>query len=413
MDSSVPFIFYFNNKPMIYTVESYKQKVLEKVYDVYEIFKNFFGENHVDLQDIPDVTHLLPSRVPYDNLPSEDISDGVIASIKRRHSTDRYHIYVWWPRVTITNEHDKSIDIQDLYAQITIDINGCIPYENRGFLLNRSTYSSTQFSSRYMHSHIPSISSDHLSHFMTPCLGRGPINNTIMDLKNSYDEMVWMLFCEELSRYVTVESLAGVPYRKLEEVGASTLLTPYNRGYCKSDYHYIPRFNTLPNLTEMMKNFTKYYLQHGHLNLSFKDGEFVPGMPYFNFIVDISNSFIEWFNTESGEEGNTKYKLIDKGILRSAIVNNQKFYKNETLISPSDLALEGTLLFSFKGREIRLHIEQDVSQDERFEVIILDHNLAMYILYSIIEIINYRYTNEYYNREGSPTAATYQTVLYL
>ena len=398
---------------MIYTVESYKQKVLEKVYDVYEVFKNFFGENHVDLQDIPDVTHLLPSRVPYDNLPSEDISDRVIASVRRVHSTDRYHIYVWWPRVTITNEHDKSIDIQDLYAQITIDINGCIPYENRGFLLNRSTYSSTQFSSRYMHSHIPSISSDHLSHFMTPCLGRGPINNTIIDLKNNYDEMVWMLFCEELSRYVTVESLAGVPYRKLEELGASTLLTPYNRGYCKSDYHQIPRFNTLPNLTEMMKNFTKYYLKHGHLNLSFKDGEFVPGMPYFNFIVDISNSFIEWFNTESGEEGNTKYKLIDKGILRSAIVNNQKFYRNETLISPSDLALEGTLLFSFKGREIRLHIEQDVSQDERFEVIILDHNLAMYILYNIIEIINYRYTNEYYNREGSSTAATYQTVLYL
>ena len=157
----------------------------------------------------------------------------------------------------------------------------------------------------------------------------------------------------------------------------------------------------------------KYYLKHGHLNLSFKDGEFVPGMPYFNFIVDISNSFIEWFNTESGEEGNTKYRLMDRGVLRSAIVNNQKFYKNETLVSPSDLALEGTLLFSFKGREIRLHIEQDVSQDERFEVIILDHNLAMYILYSIIEIINYRYTNEYYNREGSSTAATYQTIFYL
>ena len=39
---------------MQYTINELKHKIFKDVYDVYEIFQNFFDEEHTDLQNIPD-----------------------------------------------------------------------------------------------------------------------------------------------------------------------------------------------------------------------------------------------------------------------------------------------------------------------------------------------------------------------
>ena len=72
----------------------------QEVCDIYEVFKNFFGEPYVDIQAKADSSY--------------------------------YLIYVWWPHVTVTNEYDQSVSIQDLYAKIEINNEGRIPFEFSG-----------------------------------------------------------------------------------------------------------------------------------------------------------------------------------------------------------------------------------------------------------------------------------------
>ena len=55
---------------------------------VYDIFKDFFGEENVDLQD--------------------------------------NYIIIHFPKVTVTNEHDRSIDITHLWVRVPVDTNGTI-----------------------------------------------------------------------------------------------------------------------------------------------------------------------------------------------------------------------------------------------------------------------------------------------
>ena len=392
---------------MNYTVNEFKHKVFEKVYEVYDIFKDFFGETHVDLQGIPSDREVIPADISLDNFPSTDISDGHVSAARHRYQEHKFQILVWWPLVTITNEHNKSTIVKDLYARVEITMEGRIPYETRGFKLNKSTYSAIQFRSHYVHSHVPPVSTSSLEQFQNPCLGRGPINNTIMDLKNGCEEALWMLFCQELSMYVTVESLTGGPYMRLEELGASTLLEEYK------DYH-TPSLSYRGYLQEfpMLKDFTKYYLENGHLALNYDNGSFTVGMSFFDYMIDISNAFIEWFN-----EHGTRYErgtLEGHRIIIQALAANQKFYRNTRATSIDRDSYEGRVLFKFKGHDVKLHIEGETDVDEMQTTTLLNVDIAMFILYNVLRTINYRYTNEHSKKRGSnTTSTTYQKVLYL
>jgi len=194
---------------MLYTISELRQKLFGPVYDVYEIFKNFYGEEFTDLQEMPSDEELSDMlRQFWDIQPmgtnSYELDDEDYATLKSRYDNTRAIIMVWWPSVTVSNENDRSILIHDLYARVDITPDGRIPYEMTGFKLNRTTFTDVQFESGYIHSHVPSRCG--LPNFQNPCLGRGPIRNTIADLKNNYEEALWMLFCQELSLYVTVES---------------------------------------------------------------------------------------------------------------------------------------------------------------------------------------------------------------
>ena len=119
-------------------------------------------------------------------------------------------ILVHFPHVRITNEHDRYVDINHLWAKIKITSEGTM---NGNFTLNRSEYQAIHFMSNYMHSHVSSIPRDDLTRFMSPCTGDGPINSTISSLYREFDSDLWQLFCLELSKYVTVESISGRPWR--------------------------------------------------------------------------------------------------------------------------------------------------------------------------------------------------------
>lgn len=412
---------------MQYTINQLYDHLHIEVTNIYDIFKGFFSEEHVDLQpwrSEADFKMLLKQDIeslhinPIDTTKHEfdapyEISDIILQNLKDYYALKKSTIYVWWPRLTVTNENNKSIVIHDLYAKIEIQFNGRIPYENIGFRLNRATYTKEQFLSDYMFSHIKGIPKGNLNSFLSPCLGTGPLKGTISTLKNDYDEITWMLFCQELSMYVTVESLKGVPWRHLEEVGAYKRLTSHT-GY---DFKVanITQFYSIFNV-DTLKDFIKHYLEHGHLSLSYKHGKFTVGMLYHEYIIDVSNAFIDYYNSRLKKDRSLLNSCFYNDLLCRTILSNGIFYKEIRTDVPDAYLDEyrDKFVLRFKGVDIKTTIFSS-HRDESVLTIIINNDVAMYILENILRTINFRFTNEHNsktNRDKKETPA-YQRVRYI
>lgn len=264
-------------------------------------------------------------------------------------------------------------------------------------------------------SHIISIPKDRLTVFQQPCLGSGPINATIdslkRDLSEGFDEIKWMLFCEELSRYVTVESLKGVPYNHLEDIHISRALkgfTDFNDNSNKQQTA-LDNFTNVFNL-EVLRDFILYYLQHGHLAINYQQGVFICGMSYFDYMIDISNSFIDYFNSHFNEDEEDAKILADKcfreKVLYHTVTANGKFFDPSGQRTAPDVSrYVGQKVCDFKGQEVKLRILNSFIQEPQ-KTTVLSHGLAMYILNNILKIINYRYTNEYSRQQGRSSEIT-------
>ena len=398
---------------MQYTINEFRREIFKEVYQVYGVFQNFFGEDSVDLQGLPsdeNISHVLFwNEVPQSEDGGCNITEEALSSL----SLPAYNpfILVYWPRVRVTNENDKSIIIQDLYAKIELDAKGNIPTENRGFTLNRATYPMEQWVCSYLHSHISTIPKDCPDQFQIPCLGSGPIIQTINSLRanisEGFDETKWMLFCHELSLYVTVESLAGIPYKHLENVHLNSVLLSYGK-YNKNYGSALRNFNQVFSPVEL-KEFILYYLHNGHLAINYQNGGFKVGMPYFDYVIDISNAFIEYFNThfDNKELAN---KCFEWHLLYHAVAAGGRFFDaNDSISTPDVSQYVGKKVCTFKGRDITLNIIEP-SKEESQKTTVLNHGLAMYILNNILKIINYRYTNEYTRQHCQGTAALPATI---
>ena len=399
---------------MQYTINQLDEHVCQKVNTIYETFKSFFGNEYVDLHertDRSDRQHLIKSILGCYYIQVDDdydtpytINESILRKIEDTFSEMNAFIYVWWPQVTVTNEYDKSVEIQDLYAKIEIQFDGTIPYECVGFLLNRATYTKEQFLCNYMHSHIQKIPKEDLSTFMPPCLGTGPIRGTIATLKNNYDNVMWMLFCEELSMYVTIESLIGGPWNKLENIGNKVKSYSY-LGYNLNSFT-VPSCGYLT--PDVIKNFTFYYLQRGHLSLSYKDGHFICGMPYYEYIIDISNAFIDFYNRFLKTTKNRLDSYFSKGVLNKVLIANGNFYNIGDSDIDSDIEhYQGNHVLCFKGKDITITIT-DLTKNNPTLSTVISHGLAMYILRNILRTINYRFKNghnERYSREHTPSTS--------
>lgn len=415
---------------MEYTVNQLYQYLFEKPLAIYEIFKGFFGEDFVDIQtcqgrELSSFKEYLLAKIcdeyfmPKEAAEEEynlsfNITEMQLKELKTTLEDKRLIIYVWWPRVTVTNEYNKSINIQDLYAKIEIQNDGTIPYECNGFRFNRATYTREQFLSNYMHSHINIIPKNNFTQFQIPCLGRGPIISTIGTLKNEYDETTWMLFCQELSMYVTVESISGGPYHRMETIGNVSLNSMYT-GYTSN---YTGKADFLSLFTnDDLKKFIKYYLKHGHLSLRYMNSAFTWSMSYYEYIIDISNSFIDFYNKYYSTTAGNLNNCFSKGMLKQVIVADGKFY-NEGDYNSFDInnfsEYQNKLVLTFKGKEIRTTIINNKQGSEATLTTVISNNVAMFILQKILRTINFRYKNEHnkYRRNQEATPAC-ERILYL
>lgn len=315
-------------------------------------------------------------------------------------------ILVHFPRVRVTNEHDRFVDINHLWVKVGIKASGAgIGY----FTMNRSEYKLSHMKADYMHSHVPGIPFGDFTKFESPCLGSGPIKSTVATLAVGYDEAIWQLFCLELDKYVRVESVSGVPYRYLEKIGTggsivegevdfsmrATLFNNYSPIFCKED----------------MKDFVRYLIRNKKLKFNFIRGNYGFAMSYLDYRILVSNEFIEWYNLRYnlGVSTASCNDLISKGILRECIINNGKiqYFRRSTTNNRDYYSYEGANVCTFKGKLVNIHIV-DSTTDTINKTVLVNADIAEEIAKAVLTIVNYKYGREESREEaGISTPAIY------
>lgn len=335
------------------------KELMEKPLKVYEIFKDFFGEHLVDLQGFPD---LIPD------------------SPALRESYYLGYIIVRFPHVTVTNEHERSIDIKEVYVKLKIDHTGSLIGK---FQLSRANFPISHIISNYAHSHIPGIPSIDTP-FLDPCLGSGPINNTINSLNIDFDEDLWNLFCLELQKYVSTESISGVPYRYLEHVGVDR----HSYFVSSANIYYIGSLPRYYNST-LYKRFLRE-VPFSSLKFKYHNNEWQFAMSYTKYIILISNLFIQWFNNLPKEERESYMAVLHNFMAEYKICNNKIYTTSNTTRTFSDI--EGLQICTFKGTPIKVVVEREANTVENTVRLIIPQ-IANKILTDILNLVNWKYGN--------------------
>lgn len=344
----------------------------ENINAVYSIFKNFFGEERVDLQK---------------NLDSS-ISDA--------------EIIVYFPTITVTNEYDRSIDITQLWVKVGILREGTIIGT---FEMLRSEYTIVQLLSGYSHSHINRRDRYNIRQWSKPCLGSGPIRNTIISLTENFDKELWELFCYELSKYVTVESISGTPYIRLESVGLigrNIVTLPFDGNTINLEYDIRSYERAYP----IIKGFIHYIIKRKPFNFNFINGSYGIAMSDKEKLIVLSNVFIEYYNSLSQHSRCAINDILFTNILcKGKFIDGFLYYTNDTPIDENTstmLSYKGTELLKFKGKSIKLHITKQSDEDVPNIIIFLNPKIVKTIINKILVLINSKY--------GKPTDPTIKEV---
>lgn len=367
--------------------------------EVGKIFSSYFGEENVDYQEESQEV-VLGQDLGYERM--RDIIDYPEDSLKESYNIRINHVYsspehskhcpsiiIHFPKVTVTNEYDKSVDITHFYVKVVLLPEGKIVGR---FTCSRSEYPMSHLISDYMHSHCSHIPINESEPWVNACTGDNdtPINRTISTLLTRYDPLIWRMFCCELDSFTQVESIQGTPYRRLEEIGVSSLREDDNT--LKSDSSY-------PN-EPVVKDFMDYYIDNNNLNFEFADNSVVLGMSCIETRFDISDKFIEWFNRPDNPYNKklTVSYLKNKGIIRSYKVSQSKvFMIGDSYAGHSIETLEeynNTELFRFKNEMVKVHIVSNSGNDTDNDYILLTKHWTDHIITAILNIINVNYGTE-------------------
>ena len=361
----------------------------EPINTVYDIFKDFFNEVRVDLQVNKgfkaDLEYLLKTlnEDTLNVLLNYNLNNALdITNIRIYTERPPFYIFVHFPDVTITNEHNDSINIKDLYARIPIYWNGTLKLR---FKMIVTTYTRTLFNAGYCHSHLHTLY-DNKPYFDIPCLGTGPLVETCNVLTSNFTEDNWRLFCVELSRYVTVESLLGTPYYRMTNITNNNNNNKPIKIYNSSNYIW--------NYKELLIETVHNLISKKLLNFKYVNGEYNFANSEAELIRIISNEFIAIYNDKFNkkEVTETLQQLANKCFIKKVKYFNDNYYFIGTV---RDKIPSNDVLFTFKGKDIKTVITEDITNVR--QIYILNPDKVSYIATKLLEFINMNYGKEQIN----------------
>ena len=360
------------------------EEYTKKPYEVLEVFNDFFGEEFVDMQGMPGFEEYCKYR---ENVEPSDIFNNVF-------------ILVYFPTVRVTNENGRYVDIKQLFAKIKINYKGKMIGR---FLLNRAEYTTTELRCRYMHSHVNSIPQNNWGTFQPSCLGNGPIGNTCSTLNMECDLDIWKLFCLELNNYVSIESLEGGPYHKLESLSNESGNTHNSFDFVNVYRDKLYYLDTSSEFRQLIRGFIRHYISMGFLKFNFIRGEYKVAMPWKDFVIGTSNIFIDFCNKKlndiakkhlSPDSPDSYYRayiepILDKGILKDDGI----FIRNNYTIRTYPLAVgihPDKTICKFKGQDVHLVITKE-GFEENNTITIIKLPILYDIIETIIKVLNYNH----------------------
>lgn len=419
------------NEELKQKIEALYRELLELPMAVTEIFNDFYGEERVDLQpmSLEEFIYEL-GRTEMHEIVGGGLSTFAGSSYMRSHRDeslivsysnrmyshvlteridifDRYAPYmkefignkwfidipiiVHFPHVTIRNEYDRTVEVDNLWAKVPVTWEG----KGRGwFKMNRSEYDVVHMQSDYMHSHVSGIDFDFK--FRSVCTGSGPINNTMSSLTVGFDEPIWQLFCLELERYMGTESLSGGPYRRMENIGAN--------GSNKRDNFPIEQNNYISNkyfTKELSSKFLDYLFTNNILKFNYRKGSYGLAHTFTDTVLTISNAFIDWYNAKYRTTYNIPAieDLRGDGIIKEAIIANGAIYDPNSNASRDYSQYVGRKVLTFKGHDVNLVIN-GLANGARNVSTILNLDIIREYVWAILELLNCEYGNSKKAKSG-------------
>ena len=353
-----------------------------KLREIKSIFIEQFGEERVDIN--PDYTLQQDSFVSWYRRRCK--RDGVeeLSPDDEKAFLRNTTILVHWPEVTISNEFDVKHLIRDLYAKVEVTPNGTIT--PIGFRLNRTTYTDAEWASGYMHSHISNIPKGRLSEFQSPCMGSGPIRDVIHVIISNYDKEWWETFAFELDRYVRVESIAGVPYRRMANIVTANSNSRSSAIYLSSCIGNLP--NTWANKLIFIQDFIRHCCANLKFKFSFNGSTYILAENSYEFWLRVSNEFIKYFNANKDKCEFTFKDMVEVRLLRPCILQGTYFRE----FSGGDIEnYSESDTFPFKGVMQHLKIIRTLPLEQENLIYILSPMIAgrLYSVLPYIVDINY------------------------
>ena len=418
-------------------------ELMEKPNEIKRIFEDFFGEDKVDMQgfltyeEFVEFLNTKPLKSYLTDISILDLDREQRALVNQLWTTENagehpilsddglisvflpliknyvggawfkeIFILVHFPHVKVTNEYDRSVDIYHLYAKVIFNWMGV----GKGYFgLNRSEYNVVQFRDNYMHSHMYEIPKGDFTRFKSPCTGSGPINLTLATLATDYNEGIWQLFCLELDRYVRVESIAGIPYHRLENIGVSSRSSSLNGFAMNTLFREYNSFDS--TFKSHVKDFIKYILENKILSFNYINNQYGLAMSWIEYTIAISNTFIDWYNSmyKEGKVNRNYDYLICNYILYEAIIKDGKVYLFNDLTNRRGNIeqYQGKYVCTFKGKEVTINITGIEEDESENKVILLSNHYAEIILGGILKVLNYNYGRKSNNTsEGTEEGVT-------
>jgi len=332
------------------------------IYDAVEVIKEFYGEEFVDDSNIYQATSI-------------DSIDSIY-----RNMCNHNYVIVHFPCITVTNEFGKSTELYDVYIKICLTCSGKLDT----FKISKGIYTYSQAKSRYIHSHTPSWSPSYI--FQPMCLGRGPFKDYMgIMMRQEYLETNWNLFCVYLKNYLEVESVSGVPYKRLESLGT----TSDDKSLDEIVKHKIRTSQCLSvigsNKESVFVNipaFIRYIADKNIIPYNYIGDKYDIALSISDFAIKISNAFVDYANENN-------YTINDR-YFRKYMYSNGRVYKiSEEGSIPDDF--ENKFLFKFKNKEVRIRILDKAKEVSFNYIYTLIPELITFIYYNLISFINRYY----------------------
>lgn len=364
------------------TVKDYVDKHMQRIYQAVDMFNVYFGEQNVSFED--DIVDRLARKVEKQCMKATNDENVAIRTIQSCADIEPVDIIVRWPAITITNELGNTTDIYDLFGIVALHCNGRI----WDITFKRTTYTKKQFESGYIHSHIPGfiISRNNendivglFNYIAKPkkfCFGRGPINNTIYRMKTTAPTAEdYLMLCRELDICVRIESLEGIPYRKISEIGSGG----------STEYAY-QRTERWMRIGKMPYGFIRHFMKNAKFKYVFSNGQMNIGMPFNEFAIEMTREFIMY-----AKENNLDRKTIDALITEAAfdgtkimVGQNQNIDidKIKDLIKAVDVPI-----VMFKGTPYKIKFVND-NNEQNDKLHIVKSNFASYVHDLVTLVIN-------------------------